>query len=1089
MNDTRANKNRDKNQHIQVFVRVRPINNSERTQKSVSVVDVPSSKDVVVRERPQDKISKKFSFDRVFGPSSKQIDVYNAVVHPLLDEVLAGYNCTVFAYGQTGTGKTFTMEGYSNDPGLQWQSDTSAGIIPRALSHLFDEIRTIDAQEYSVRVSFLELYNEELFDLLSPNDDASKIRLYEDASKKGAVIIHGLEEVTVHNKSEVYKILERGSEKRQTAATLMNAHSSRSHTVFSITVHIRENTVEGEELMKTGKLNLVDLAGSENIGRSGAVDRRAREAGSINQSLLTLGRVITALVERAPHIPYRESKLTRLLQESLGGRTKTSIIATISPASVNLDETLSTLDYAHRAKNITNRPEINQKLSKKALLKEYTEEIERLRRDLAATRERNGVYLAHENYTEMQTQIEYQGKEIEEKINHIKALEETMQSKEKLFDEVQCELKTQSNILYQTKDQLDHTKNVLNTTKTVLKETELDREVQKHLVQKHAVTEKVLLTQAQALLEVADTASTDTHKLHDKIIRKTRVEEENENLGQQFRKNIAKRFENIEQDLSLYAQELVQFHLSMKDQVGNQTAAYKRGIDKTIHHISNELVQQESNTTSKLTEDVNESYDYYYKWITMQLQNTSGMAESEHGRLHNISAKLASGLSEIVDNKIAENLRSVNDEISSKLENLKAFVKESLDAVSNQFSVERDRLTKDLEDLKKVNQTCVENQNKIQENRRTFEKIFEEAWNQYKSINKSDEENQKATFCSLEKMDGMFDHINNHNMTRCKQNIDRERTFGKKTTRDIEVIQKSVSSELEKNWGLAETTIAQSKEFAKEIESGLGETRNALSEYRKSLDINAAELQQRTGKNKSAILSSVQELHKIVMDASVDHVEFMEDQRNKLEMSSMEIGRKLENQSVESTEWNNKMNTELRTTQHQIDKFLVEDLRRDVPTGTTPNRKDFRYPQKLVATSPHEKIIRRFMENMKSAEESEDEETTLRDETIRNDRGCTPPTTNDKIHSTSTPNSSSKMHSVSSNNVYGYSMVKAASTSDISVIVRPSLDLTTQSESDLQIKQNDKENDEEEFIKPDNKSIKRISKIKTASRRVLGSCN
>lgn len=130
-------------------------------------------------------------------------------------------------------------------------------------------------------------------------------RLYEDASRKGAVIIHGLEEVTVHNKSEVYKILEKGSEKRQTAATLMNAHSSRSHTVFSITVHIKENTVDGEELLKTGKLNLVDLAGSENVGRSGAVDRRAREAGSINQSLLTLGRVITALVERAPHIPYR----------------------------------------------------------------------------------------------------------------------------------------------------------------------------------------------------------------------------------------------------------------------------------------------------------------------------------------------------------------------------------------------------------------------------------------------------------------------------------------------------------------------------------------------------------------------------------------------------------------------------------------------------------------------------------------------------------------------------------------------------------------------------------------------------------------
>merc|ERR1712025_836783 len=201
--------------------------------------------------------------------------------------------------------------------------------------------------------------------------------------------------------------------------TLMNANSSRSHTVFTVTVHIKEAMLE-EEVLRIGKLNLVDLAGSENVGRSGAKDGRAREAGNINQSLLTLGRVITNLVERAPHIPYRESKLTRLLQDSLGGRTKPSIIATISPAGINLEETLSTLDYAHRAKNICNKPEVNQKLSKKAVLKEYTEEIERLRKDLMASREKNGVFLANENYQEMINQIEIQSQEITEKIGAIK---------------------------------------------------------------------------------------------------------------------------------------------------------------------------------------------------------------------------------------------------------------------------------------------------------------------------------------------------------------------------------------------------------------------------------------------------------------------------------------------------------------------------------------------------------------------------------------------------------------------------------------------------------------------------------------------
>ncbi|KAG2462419.1 KIF11 protein, partial [Polypterus senegalus] len=252
---------------------------------------------------------------------------------------------------------------------LHQEQDPLAGIIPRTLHQIFEKLSE-NGTEFSVKVSLLEIYNEELIDLLSPSPDVNeKLQMFDDPRNKRGVVIKGLEEITVHNKDEVYQILERGAAKRKTAATLMNAYSSRSHSVFSTTIHMKETTVDGEELVKIGKLNLVDLAGSENIGRSGAVDKRAREAGSINQSLLTLGRVIKALVERTPHVPYRESKLTRILQDSLGGRTKTSIIATISPASINMEETLSTLDYAHRAKNILNKPEVNQKLTKRALIK------------------------------------------------------------------------------------------------------------------------------------------------------------------------------------------------------------------------------------------------------------------------------------------------------------------------------------------------------------------------------------------------------------------------------------------------------------------------------------------------------------------------------------------------------------------------------------------------------------------------------------------------------------------------------------------------------------------------------------------------
>lgn len=184
--------------------------------------------------------------------------------------------------------------------------------------HLFEKLEAGPASEYTVRVSFLEIYNEEIFDLLGdePLDPSTsqRLRLFEDNNRKGSVIIQGLEEITINDKADVYKVLQKGADKRRTAETNMNKASSRSHSVFSVTVHQKENNMEGEETLKIGKLYLVDLAGSENVGRSGAVNARAREAGNINQSLLTLGRVISKLVERAGHIPYRESKLTRLLQ-------------------------------------------------------------------------------------------------------------------------------------------------------------------------------------------------------------------------------------------------------------------------------------------------------------------------------------------------------------------------------------------------------------------------------------------------------------------------------------------------------------------------------------------------------------------------------------------------------------------------------------------------------------------------------------------------------------------------------------------------------------------------------------------------------
>ncbi|EGT35392.1 CBN-BMK-1 protein [Caenorhabditis brenneri] len=387
--------------NLRVAVRVRPMNGTERSEKCSNIVKVDKVRNSV------DLKSKPFGpFFRVYDSDTTQNEIYADLVSSQIKKVIAGFNCTVFAYGQTGTGKTFTMEGGRTDAKSS-SDDPTTGIIPRAVEDIFEQLENSGCEEYSLRVSYVELYNEELFDLLASSDceDRERLRIFDDPNKKG-VIVSGVEEVPVRNRSDVYKLLQLGAEKRRTAATLMNMHSSRSHSLFMVNVVIRENTNSGEELVKQGKLNLVDLAGSENIGRSGAQGNRAKEAGSINQSLLTLGRVIRSLTTNAQHVPYRESKLTRLLQDSLGGSTITSLIATMSPSSSNFEESQSTLEYAMRAANIKNKPVCNTKVSKKTILKEYSDEIEKLRRDLRAAREKNGIFISEESHEEFQKNTE-----------------------------------------------------------------------------------------------------------------------------------------------------------------------------------------------------------------------------------------------------------------------------------------------------------------------------------------------------------------------------------------------------------------------------------------------------------------------------------------------------------------------------------------------------------------------------------------------------------------------------------------------------------------------------------------------------------
>ncbi|GLC48170.1 hypothetical protein PLESTB_000066900 [Pleodorina starrii] len=443
---------------------------------------------------------------QAFSSDASQEKLYKQAIIPIVQEVMEGFNCTIFAYGQTGTGKTYTMEGgpRKSDDGKTLSAE--AGVIPRSIKQIFD---TIDANntDSTVKVTFLELYNEELTDLLSFDDtkeDKKALRLLED---RNGVVVQGLEEVVVKSAAEIYQVLDRGTAKRRTAETLLNKRSSRSHSVFSITIHMREVTPEGEDVVKVGKLNLVDLAGSENISRSGAKDGRAREAGSINQSLLTLGRVITALVEHSGHVPYRDSKLTRLLRDSLGGKTKTCIIATIAPTVQCQEETISTLDYAHRAKNIRNRPEVNQKISKTAMIKEMSTEMEKLRMELIAQREKNGVYIAIEKHQ----QDELERVQLRDTV---KALREEMKQEQEEYAQTLQQQKTEAEkTISRLESELATAKSDLEYLDARLQEASRTIHERQYLIAAHRKAEQDIAEHAEAVRNELASAVRDVGEL------------------------------------------------------------------------------------------------------------------------------------------------------------------------------------------------------------------------------------------------------------------------------------------------------------------------------------------------------------------------------------------------------------------------------------------------------------------------------------------------------------------------------------------------------------------------------------------------
>uniref|UniRef100_A0A3Q4GN25 Kinesin family member 7 n=1 Tax=Neolamprologus brichardi TaxID=32507 RepID=A0A3Q4GN25_NEOBR len=344
---------------VQVAVRVRPLLPKEllHCHESCITVDPELCRVTLGHDR-------HFLCDFVFEETCSQEEIYSASVQPLIDAFFQGFNATVFAYGQTGSGKTYTI----GEANICSFSDEEQGIIPRAVADIFKLLDENDLTDFSVRVSYLEIYKEDFKDLLEVETASKDIHIRED---KGNIVLCGVKECEVEGLDEVLSLLESGNTARHTGATQMNPNSSRSHTIFTVYMDQRRGSSRlygtagssGPQMLSS-KFHFVDLAGSERILRTGNTGERLKESIQINSGLLALGNVIGALGDpkrKGSHIPYRDSKITRILKDSLGGNSKTLMIACISPSSSDFDESLNTLNYATRARNIQNRATVNCK--------------------------------------------------------------------------------------------------------------------------------------------------------------------------------------------------------------------------------------------------------------------------------------------------------------------------------------------------------------------------------------------------------------------------------------------------------------------------------------------------------------------------------------------------------------------------------------------------------------------------------------------------------------------------------------------------------------------------------------------------------
>lgn len=631
---------------VRVAVRIRP-------QISKEIIDICQICTSVTPGEPQVWLGKDkaFTYDYVFDTDSTQTQVYETCVKDLVDGCFSGYNATVLAYGQTGSGKTYTM-GTGFEPNAL--NDESQGIVPRAVHHLFDEIErlknkadedNLNQPEFQVKAQFLELYNEEIIDLLNAethtnynNNINKQIRIQQE---NGSIQMAGVTSRLVTTAEDAFECLKAGALSRTTASTQMNTKSSRSHAIFTLSIQQTRVVEEVETL--TAKFHFVDLAGSERLKRTGATGERAKEGISINTGLLCLGNVISALGDKskkASHIPYRDSKLTRLLQDSLGGNSRTLMIACISPSDRDFMETLNTLRYANRAKNIKNKVVMNHDTSSHtiALLKK---EIQELKLEIAELKQ--GKRLIGDDGTEYINDMYHENQMLLREIHNLKIRNKALQE----ANDRNCELDipdsseevSENNDIEQAEEELNQLDNDISTKEMLI--AELEKTQRKMQSLKLHYESKLIQLQNQIA---------EIEKERDLVLTKlTQEGNKSDEKTKKVHEDYDKKIKALQSDVKKLQDAKKEHAIAMKNQ-----AKYEQQVKKLRNEVC-DMKRQKVTVMNKMKEEAS-------RHRVTELQSTKKIAQlTKQERLKDVKIKNL----EVENNRIKQTLKRKDAEVKA----------------------------------------------------------------------------------------------------------------------------------------------------------------------------------------------------------------------------------------------------------------------------------------------------------------------------------------------------------------------------------------------------------------------------------------